>query len=215
VSSLGSGGTIVGELSNDNSTWVNAYVQNDINSTNGIVSSFNAASIWRLSTNGARYFRIRFSVAQTSGTTTITAYPSLYPITPTIGSTAISNSVSVLPQVSQNFGFSAFHTLISSSGTNATLVKNAIGVLGTCVLSNTTASVKYVKFFNSSSSPTVGTSTPVIQFAIQANQTIDVSTAFVGMRFSSGISYAITGASALLDTTSIAAGDVLVNLTYL
>jgi hypothetical protein len=214
VSSLGSGGTIVAELSNDNSTWVIAYVQNDINSTNGIVSSFNAPSIWRLSTNGARYFRIRFSVAQTSGTTTITAYPSFQPINPTIGSTTVSNTINVLPQVSQNFGFSAFHTLISSSGTNATLVKNSTGVLGTCILTNTTAAVKYVKFFNGASAPTVGTSTPVIQFAIQANQTLDVSTAFVGMRFSTGISYAITAGSALLDTTAVAAGDILVNITY-
>jgi hypothetical protein len=214
VSSLGSGGTIAAELSNDNSTWVIAYVQNDINSTNGIVSSFNAAGIWRLSTNGARYFRIRFSVAQTSGTTTITAYPSFQPINPTIGSTTVSNTISVLPQVSQNFGFSAFHTLISASGTNATLVKNSTGVLGTCILTNTTAAVKYVKFFNSASAPTVGTSTPVIQFAIQANQTLDVSTAFVGMRFSAGISYAITAGSALLDTTAVAAGDILVNITY-
>jgi hypothetical protein len=34
------------------------------------------------------------------------------------------------------------------------------------------------------------------------------------MRLVGGISYAITGGSALLDTTSVAAGEVIVNLSY-
>jgi hypothetical protein len=165
-------------------------------------------------TNGARYFRIRFSVALTSGTTTLTAYPSLLPITPTVGQTSISGTVQVQPSASTNFGFSSFHTLVAAGSTNATSVKASTGVIGTCVLTNTSASFRYVKLFNKASAPTVGTDTPVIQFPIAPSSTLDVSTAFVGMRFSTGIAYATTTGSALLDTGAVTAGDVLVNLTY-
>jgi hypothetical protein len=34
------------------------------------------------------------------------------------------------------------------------------------------------------------------------------------MRFGTGFTYAITGGSALLDSTAVAAGDVIVNLTH-
>jgi hypothetical protein len=64
------------------------------------------------------------------------------------------------------------------------------------------------------SAPTVGTSDPALNIAIPPNSTISVDCGFAGLRFSSGIAYAITGGQAALDTTSVAAGDVMVNISY-
>ncbi|NBZ96935.1 MAG: hypothetical protein EBR40_11020 [Proteobacteria bacterium] len=97
------------------------------------------------------------------------------------------------------------------------MVKNSNGTLGTLLLSNNTASLKWFRIFNKASAPTVGTDTPVINIPIQPNTTLDVSGGFAGLRLSTGIAYAITGGSAsaaVTDSTAVAAGDVTVNMTY-
>lgn len=106
--------------------------------------------------------------------------------------------------------------LISAATTNATLVKASAGKIIGGVISNLTASWKYVKFFNKATAPVPGTDTPVFTLAVPPNQSQGIATIFdqFGMSFSTGIGYAITGAVADLDTTAVAAGDVLLNLAY-
>jgi hypothetical protein len=215
VVSLGTGLNVFVQISNNGTTYVAAPVlRNDGTiANNGSIGQLNIFSVNVL---GARFLRIFTSTAQTTGTTTLVAYasqqatPKLYQsVTATI-----SGSPAFIPTANINTGFGLFHSLVSAATTNATVVKSNQGALGSCLLTNTSASFKYVKFYNSPTAPSVGTSTPVIQFPIPPNSTLDVSTSCAGMRFSTGISYAITGGSALLDSTAVDAAEVLVNLVY-
>lgn len=102
--------------------------------------------------------------------------------------------------------------LNSAASTNATLVKSSAGILYFAVATNTTASAKYVRFYNLTTAPTVGTSTPTIVYTIPANSSVPIPLPSVGLKFATGISFAITAAAAYLDATAVAAGDVV--LTY-
>jgi hypothetical protein len=157
---------------------------------------------------GARFWRLRVSTGASAGTTTVVAYAnqsSGYAPTSSSVTGSFSPAIGSAPQ--------NFHTLVSSASTNATSVTNGATNIQTLVLSNTTLTWKYFKLFNKASAPTVGTDTPIWNIGIPPNSTIDVSNTFAGNRLLSGIAYAITGGSALLDTTAVSAGDVLVNLS--
>jgi hypothetical protein len=215
---MGTGGNgFAVEVSNDNSNYITLAVGSGAagNLAAGIfgTTAQSANFIVCYPTYGAKYARVRIGTAVTAGTTTAYAQLSQIPTTKTfVNATLASNTPSPAPSTAQ--GFATYFTLVSAAGTNATSVKASAGTIGTCVLTNTTASVKFVKVFNKASSPTMGTDTPVIQFPISANSTLDVSSSFAGLRLSTGIALATTGGSALLDNTSVAAGDVLVNMTY-
>jgi hypothetical protein len=215
---VGTGGTgFTVQISNDNSNYITLAVGSGAAGTGaaGLFGTSTQASgfIICYPTYGAKYARIITNGTITAGTTTAYAQLSQIPTTKTfVNATLSANTPSPAPSTAQ--GFATYFTLVSAAGTNATSVKASAGTIGTCVLTNTTASVKFVKVFNKASAPTMGTDTPVIQFPISANSTLDVSSSFAGLRLSTGIALATTGGSALLDNTSVAAGDVLVNMTY-
>ena len=102
----------------------------------------------------------------------------------------------------------------SAATTNATLIKSTSGRVYGYHFVNNTASVKYVRLYNLTTAPTVGTSVPTVIIPIAANATahIDMS---VPMAFGTGISYAITGAGTDLDATAVAVGDVIGHIRYL
>lgn len=107
--------------------------------------------------------------------------------------------------------------LVSAATTNATSVKASAGTLHTLVAVNTTATLKYVKFYNKASAPTVGTDTPVQTFAVPGNTAgagVAVPIPTQGLNFSTGIAFAITGAAADADTTAVGAGDVIISYGY-
>lgn len=99
----------------------------------------------------------------------------------------------------------------SAASTNATSLKASAGRLYNGCAVNTTASAKFLKFYNKASAPTVGTDTPVWTIVIPANGQVNLSDVFGdhGWFASTGIAYAITGAVGDADTTAVAAGDVL------
>jgi hypothetical protein len=196
------------QISNNNTNWSDCPAVTS--GGNVALAQFGTAGlIYNYSLLGARFFRILQVTSQIAGTTTLVAY-ALQQATPKLYQ-SVTGAVSA--NIVTTTGFSVFHSLISAASTNATNVRTAASTIGTCVLTNTSASFKYVKFFNLAVAPTMGTSTPVIQFPIAPNSTLDVSMSFAGLRLTVGLSYAITGGSALLDTTAVAAGDVLVNLS--
>ena len=220
ISALGTSGTIIPELSNDNTNW---YSSTFSQGATIYSASTNATGLFSIQTNGALYFRLRLGIATTAGSTNIVAVGIQQPLPKLVQSVNITGSslgnlaTTNIPSPANYAGFAAYHTLISAASTNATLVKNSNGTLGTLLLSNNTASLKWFRIFNKASAPTVGTDTPVINIPIQPNTTLDVSGGFAGLRLSTGIAYAITGGSAsaaVTDSTAVAAGDVTVNMTY-
>jgi hypothetical protein len=123
-------------------------------------------------------------------------------------------TTTVQPTISTSFGASTHFHLISAATTNATLVKSSVGVISTIEASNNGASPRYLKLYNMTTAPTVGTSTPVKTIMIPAGGTVTVPAGPAGMRFWSGISIAITGGIAVADTTAINANEVAVNISY-
>ena len=122
------------------------------------------------------------------GTTAVTG--TILPVTPT---TTFTNSLAT---------------------TNALLIKSTAGTLWSAVVSNTSAAARFLKFFNLTGAPTVGTSVPVFTVPIPPGGTVLVNGGSNGIRFGTGISLAITGAAGDLDTTAIGAGDVKVATTF-
>ena len=109
------------------------------------------------------------------------------------------------------------YKLISAATTNATSVKASKGVVGMLVAMNKASTPAYVKLYNKASAPTVGTDTPVQVFMIPGNTAgagLSLPVPLTGLKFDTGIAFAITGGIADSDTTAVAANDVVVNLGY-
>lgn len=106
--------------------------------------------------------------------------------------------------------------LISAASTNATSLKASAGTLYALYAVNLNAAVRYVKFYNKASSPTVGTDTPVATFPIPASAT---GAGFAinfdpGFDFGTGIAYATTTGVADSDTAAVAANEIILVGVY-
>jgi len=208
---------VAAQVSNDNSTWVNTTVQNATGNTTQSASTLTAVGLFRVALLGARYFRLRITTVGTSST-----YDFAYTFNPrttnsNIQSVFIANTATNTSQLSPttSFGYATYHTAISAATTNATNVKSSQAVIPVIRLTNTTSTIRYFKIFNLSVAPTMGTSTPVLNYAIEPNSSQNIDFGTYTLRLTTGFSYAITGGQALLDTTAVGAGDVLVNVAYL
>ena len=108
------------------------------------------------------------------------------------------------------------YKLISTASTNANVIKNTGGNLYSIIAIGLTSTVRYLKLYNKSTTPSVGTDVPIMTIPIPANtQGAGISIPFsMGINFSNGIGIAITSGSADNDTGVIGAGDVIVNFSY-
>lgn len=144
----------------------------------------------------------------------------------TTGSTFASNDVGGIqyPRVKVSGGRSGVASdvatgfrLVSAATTNATSVKASAGTLYSITAFNLNAAVRYVKFYNKASAPTVGTDTPVATFAIPASTTgagFAIEFPF-GFDFATGIAYATTTGAADSDTAAVAANEIVLVGTYI
>lgn len=103
---------------------------------------------------------------------------------------------------------------LSAASTNATVVKATPGAVYTISAINTTATLYYLKFFDSASNPTCA-GTPVQTLPVPASATGAglILPIAVGMDFNIGISFCLTGAIADNDVT-VAVTGVAISLTY-
>lgn len=104
------------------------------------------------------------------------------------------------------------HSIVSANSTNATVVKASAGHVYTIVVSNLNAAVRYLKFYNKATAPTVGTDVPIWRIAIPPNSVPVVIPLPNPIPFSAGISYALTTGITDADATAVAASEILVNL---
>lgn len=107
------------------------------------------------------------------------------------------------------------YTLSSAATTNATSVKGAAGSVFTVAASNVGAGGAFLKLYNLAVAPTVGTSVPVLTIPLAASGVVALDFGTLGIRFATGIAFAITNLVADADTTVIAAAQVKVMLGYL
>lgn len=146
----------------------------------------------------ARYVRVRVSTAVVGGTVAATAVFSQQPF----AGTALG-------------GVSTVWRLLSSAATtNGTPVKASAGRLFKIYGLNNAASIRYLKLYNKVAAG-VGFDAPVITIPLRASAEFNIDLGVYGHFFSTGISFAITGAVTDNDTTAIAAGDIVgMNIWY-
>lgn len=111
-------------------------------------------------------------------------------------------------------GTPAFRLAASTNTTNATNVKTTAGTLWNVTAINTLATVAYIKFYDETTAPTVGTDVPVFVVPLAVSNAVTTVTFPQGLRFNNGISYAVTGGMADSDTTVVAANQVTFSGTY-
>lgn len=210
-------GTVSFQASNDGTNWVSCSALNSVVAT--YVTTATANALFYIPV-GSRYVRAR-TTAYTSGTIVASAFGAtdVAPIAPqTYSSVTLAASTALVG----DFGMGARATttnaslrqkVMSEASTNATSVKASAGRVYGYLFSNTTASYKYVKLFNKASAPTVGTDVPVETIAIPPNNTASLFNE-IGVFYSLGIAYSITGAAADADATAVAANDVIGSLVY-
>jgi hypothetical protein len=108
------------------------------------------------------------------------------------------------------------YKLISLATTNANVVKASSGNLYSILALGLTSTVTFLKLYNKATAPVVGTDIPIMTIPIPANiQGAGIVIPFsIGINFPLGIGIAITAGSADNNNVAVAAGDVIVNLTY-
>jgi hypothetical protein len=110
------------------------------------------------------------------------------------------------------------YKLNSAASTNATNVKNGPGGIGLIAVFNTNAAARFIKFYNKATPPTVGTDTPVQTYPIPGNTAVGgfvIPLPVMGLKFSTGISFALTTGVADSDTGAVAANEITVNLGWI
>jgi hypothetical protein len=171
----------------------------------GYITSITSLTLgFEFSVSGFSYFRVR-STAYTSGQANINIGLSPSSIDP-------SPVVSIAKNIS---GGATAAKLVSAATTNATSLKATAGQLYSAHATNNSASWRYLKFYNKASAPTVGTDVPVLVFGLPPTSSIPCALpADLGVSFTTGIAYAITGGIADADTAAIGAAEVALALNY-
>lgn len=159
-------------------------------------ASGSAQGIW-VSTGGAQYVAL---TNQTGGLIPATSSQGL--LSQTLESTAA--------------GYSVFMTITSSAGNLSTTITAVQTLLKGYSVFNMNAAARFLKIFNTTSAPTLGTATPVMTIVIPGSTLGAGANVSLGrgVGFSAGLSIAFTDAIASTSTGSISAGDVAANLYY-
>lgn len=209
VTAVAASSTIAFEVSDDGANWV-AKAGVASSSTGVAVDATNATSVGLLQFSvSEKYFRVRQSVYGGSGGSTVV--PVLKTTQPAPRSIYVGGAAPIVPATSASATGALATTarLVSAAAsTNATLVKATAGRPYRITAFNASASMKYLKIYNKSTAPTVGTDNPVRTIPLVAGQITTVDWPTFGLYLGSGIGYALTGAVADADTTALAAADV-------
>jgi hypothetical protein len=102
----------------------------------------------------------------------------------------------------------------SAASTNAVNIKASGGNVYSIAATNTNAAVRYLRFYNSASAPTVGTTATVACIAIPGNGGIamDLSNSW---NFTTGIAISLTTGAADTNTSAVAADELKINIGYI
>lgn len=102
----------------------------------------------------------------------------------------------------------------AAADTNTTSAKASAGVLYHARGYNAAAAVRYLKFYNKATAPTVGTDTPVLTLALPPSAAFSFDWP-IGRYFATGIGYGMVTGAADNSTTALTAADVLgLNVEY-
>lgn len=226
--SVGTTGVATPQWSNDGTVWVTATTYD---TTGNAGTTLAAGSGLRFTDVIARFFRVQITTATTAGNTRfvlmggqtpITNMPTTQPVSGTvtanIGTGSLAAGTNAVGDVGVQYranatGAATVSKFTAAATTNAANVKATAGRVVGWHLTNTTAAIKYFRFFNLAVAPTMGTSSPYFIVPIPANG-VSFCEFPGGISFATGIAIACTGAVADLDATATAAGDVIGAILY-
>ena len=220
-------GTITFQVSNDGTSWVSAVAWPAAGGA-APVSTATAVGQWVIPAAG-RFFRAQITTAGTGVPVAVAVlknWSAWMPLSsPSIaanssvnvaqvGGTAVSNGIPVTGSGATNGA--SVSTLISAATNNLTQLKGTIGRLYIVDIQNTVASIRYLKLFSlPSASVTMGTTNATLNFSIPASGKLTIVTDMGINLGGTGITYALTGGSALNDNTAIGAGDLICNFQFM
>jgi hypothetical protein len=107
---------------------------------------------------------------------------------------------------------STFH-LVSAATTNATNIKASAGTVNGWYIYNSNANARKINFYNSNTTPVLGTTTISYSVVIPGLAATNVSFPD-GINFSSGIGISTVTGLADSDATAVALNDLNINIFY-
>ncbi len=179
---------------------------NIVETTTGALSAQTAYG-WDLSVNALKRVRVRCT-ARVSGAQSWRFVQGTYASEPIPAIQATANQPVTSTPLTPTTA-----SVATTASTNAAVVRSAAGTVFNVSASNPTATPAFVKLYNKSTAPTVGTDVPLITVPVAANSAVSFDLGSLGTRFGSGIGRAVTGAIAATDTTNAVAG-VQVLISY-
>lgn len=120
----------------------------------------------------------------------------------------------VKPTGSVAWAFTQHRLASAAAGVNATNVKSGGGNLYGIYAVNVAAAVRYLKFYNKATAPTVGTDAPVWTILLPATSNTFIILQDAPRAFATGIGYGLTVGAPDGDTAGLTAGDVIMTLDY-
>lgn len=119
-----------------------------------------------------------------------------------------------LTDVKGGAGAASLHTT-SAATTNATLVQAGATRLVGMYAINTTASAKFIRLYDKATAPNPAADSALVKrtFMVKPNDTLNLDRT-LGVLFSLGLGFTITGAAPDADATAVAAGDVIFDIEY-
>jgi hypothetical protein len=117
--------------------------------------------------------------------------------------------------IPKEIGGLAKYKLISAASTNATSITSSQTRVYTVYAHNVNAAVRYLKVYDKSTAPTVGTDVPILTLPIPGNT---AGAGFVmdseGFQVSNGLAVALTTGIADSDTGAVGGNETVVNFLY-
>jgi hypothetical protein len=123
----------------------------------------------------------------------------------------------VVAQSPNTYATTVARLVSAAATTNATLVKNSAGRVFKVRGYNAKAAVCYLKLYNKATAPAPASDSALIimSIALKASDVFDIDLGVLGLAFSTGIGYALTGASSDTDATALVAADIVgLNILY-
>jgi hypothetical protein len=132
----------------------------------------------------------------------------------TMGAMRLSENrqVQVALGASQTDGWTPF-AYVAPATPVATVVKSSGGKIGIIIAGNSDTTWTYLKLFDSSSAPTLGTTTANLSIPLPPSGGSNPSLN-AGFQFANGIYFAVTGGPSLTDNTAITASKSVVNFGF-
>lgn len=161
--------------------------------------------------NGVAEIRIDV-VQERTGDTVKASVPLTMPVGP--NGEALPAGLAADPKFVRVKAASSVSRIVSAAATtNATVAKAAAGDLHVVSGYNAAAAVRYIKFYDKATAPTVGTDTPVLTLAVAASSAFSFQLA--SLAFTTGIAYALTTGAADADVGALTLADIVgLNVLY-